>query len=285
MHSQSLFSVSNLTKTPLPFSQAPHFVDTSRSQTCDISSCWPPNQFRSVSVNPQSNPRPIFHHRIHPYRAPGAQISDRVFDAQAVRNKLIKALLNNQQNPVKPMNKPFPSQPLRKMQASVSSDIQPKLMGFYTPDTNPAEEYLWNNNFFGCQSMPQLTYTLVYLMGKILGLRTGPQLMQLRLCAAGQFRLIPLKQAQTDKDPLKYDLLYIPGTEAMLSFNQDGMMYVDGKRLPSLAEIAQRSQPMVMFDHFVFYTPRGYLIRHCAKNNHQRCLVCLHTLLLKSRNA
>ncbi|VEL20556.1 unnamed protein product, partial [Protopolystoma xenopodis] len=59
---------------------------------------------------------------------------------------------------------------------------------------DPAEEALWRSGFFGRHTPQQLIYTLVYLFGKLLGLRSGYHLRQLRYGTDGQLRLVIIKK-------------------------------------------------------------------------------------------
>lgn len=230
-----------------------------------------PTRFITLNRHPQTSicanrTRSLMNLRLHPYKIPSTPEKAQI-----------------------PLRIPLPppsSHSSTGLQAGQT--VGDGLIGYFNPEISPAEEFLWRSDFFGHRSLPQLTYTLVYLLGKILGIRTGPQLRQLRLDQ--QLKLFqpqpPVRNANggglcpsRKLSVMPYELLYAPGPET--NYNQ--IRYENGRRLLSLWERAQITPVVVVFDHIIFLTQKGFVINHCTKNNHQRCLVCLHALLLKKR--
>ncbi|VDM24567.1 unnamed protein product [Hydatigera taeniaeformis] len=174
---------------------------------------------------------------------------------------------------------PISSQGRRKMQ--VPEPLSDWLVGYFHPESSPAEEYLWSAKFFGHSSVSQLTYTLVYLLGKILCIRSGAELRAMHLW--NTLKLFPIHKLpqHNEKVVMKYELHYtLPPAPPV----PPPVLYENSKRLLSLRERARDNRFIVILDHILVKTQKGFVIKHSAKNNHQRCLVCLHALLLQRRS-
>ncbi|VDO03345.1 unnamed protein product [Rodentolepis nana] len=135
---------------------------------------------------------------------------------------------------------------------------------FYSPESTPVEEYMWDSNFFGHSSVSQLTYTLVYLLGKILCIQSGVELLKLNIWDSLKF--VQIRKAK--KSVYDFDLFYsIPtGLNKILKQRTENKAF------------------FIVLDHVLMCKDSGLLIKHSLKNNHQKCLVCYHALLLQKRN-
>lgn len=171
------------------------------------------------------------------------------------------------------------SQGRRKLQAPGPSTDG--LVGYFHPESSPAEECLWSANFFGHSSVSQLTYTLVYLLGKILCIRSGAELRAMHLW--NTLKLFPMHKLpqHNQKVVMEYELHYTLPPDPPIP---PPALYENSKRLLSLSERAGGNRFLVILDHILVKTQKGFVIKHSVKNNHQRCLVCLHALLLQKRS-
>lgn len=153
-------------------------------------------------------------------------------------------------------------QPFSKLQ--ISKGWVDNLDDYFSPESTPTEDYMWNSNFFGHSSISQLTYTLVYLLGKILCIQSGVELFKLHIWDSLKF--IQLRKAR--KSVYDFDLFYPIPTD----FNK------------ALKERIENKAFFIVLDHVLMRKDLGLLIKHSLKNNHQKCLVCYHALLLQKRN-
>ncbi|VUZ55822.1 unnamed protein product, partial [Hymenolepis diminuta] len=157
---------------------------------------------------------------------------------------------------------PYAIQPFSKLQ--ISKGWVDNLDDYFSPESTPTEDYMWNSNFFGHSSVSQLTYTLVYLLGKILCIQSGVELFKLHIWDSLKF--IQLRKAR--KSVYDFDLFYPIPTD----FNK------------ALKERIENKAFFIVLDHVLMRKDVGLLIKHSLKNNHQKCLVCYHALLLQKRN-
>ena len=167
-----------------------------------------------------------------------------------------------------------------RLQVPPSSSTE-NLASYFHPESSPSEDYLWTANFFGHSSVSQLTYTLVYLLGKILCLRSGVELRTLNLW--NSLKLLPIHKLphHNQRIAMEYELHYnLPPDPVMPSLP----MYANSKRLLSLSERAKGNRFLVVLDHILIKTHWGFVIKHSVRNNHQKCLVCFHAMLLQKRN-
>lgn len=137
------------------------------------------------------------------------------------------------------------------------------LEDYFSIESSLIEDYMWNSNFFGYSSVSQLTYTMVYLVGKVLCLRTGWDLFNLHMW--NSFEFVPVKKNR--KTLYDYDLFY------PLSWDLN----------KPLKERLDNKSHVVVLDHFIIRKEDGLVIKHSVKNNHQKCLVCYHGIMLQRR--
>lgn len=224
----------------------------------------------SGSVPPRANnslcilqSRTLSTQRFHPYSTP-------MHPRAAVPSNRTASI--NTSAPILPQGR-------RKVQAP--GPLTDGLVGYFHPESSPSEEYLWSANFFGHSSVSQLTYTLVYLLGKILCIRSGVELRAMHLW--NTLKLFPMHKLpqHNQKVVMEYELHYTLPPDPLVP---PPALYENSKRLLSLSERARGNRFLVILDHILVKTQKGFVIKHSVKNNHQRCLVCLHALLLQRRS-
>ncbi|VDD81248.1 unnamed protein product [Mesocestoides corti] len=128
-----------------------------------------------------------------------------------------------------------------------------ELFGYFQPETSPAEEFLWKTNFFGHASVPQLTYTLVYLLGKILCIRSGVELREMSLWHPLKLFCCREAQQQERSGVMERELHYTPPSEPF----GVPILFENGRRLLSLSDRAKNSSIMVVLGHYLIRTHEG----------------------------
>lgn len=159
--------------------------------------------------------------------------------------------------------------------------IMEPLVGYFHPECNSTENYMWSANFFGRSSVSQITYTIVYLLGKILCIRSGAELHGLDIW--NSLKLFPSYGSGrfSGKSVFDHVLLYSFPPDCYIP---SPIQFENSKRLLTLKERTQKNRTFVVLNHALIETETGFVIKHSIENNHQKCLVCFHALLLQKRS-